>query len=205
MSAAIIVMAKAPVAGRSKTRLCPPCTAEQAAALALAALEDTLAAAAACRAARRVVALDGEPGAWLSPAFDIVPQRGSGLAARLSSAFEDVGGPGLVIGMDTPQVTAELLDMGLEALDERDAAFGPASDGGYWALGLRRPDPRVFDGVPMSDARTGAVQRARLASLGLSVASLPALRDVDTIEDARAVAAEAPHGRFAAALADRRI
>jgi len=103
--------------------------------------------------------------------------------------------------MDTPQLTPALLDAGLEALDGADAAFGAALDGGYWGIGLRRAAPDAFRDVPMSDASTGLAQRARLAALGLKTAVLPPLRDVDTIEDARAVAAEAPHTRFASALA----
>jgi uncharacterized protein len=79
--------------------------------------------------------------------------------------------------------------------------FGAALDGGYWGIGLRRPDPAVFRDVPMSSVTTAAVQRARLAELSLRTAVLPPLRDVDTIADARIVAAEAPGSGFAAALA----
>jgi uncharacterized protein len=201
--AALLVIAKAPVAGRVKTRLTPPCTPAQAARLAAAALADTLAAAAlARRATRRVLVLDGAPGGWLPDGFAVVPQRGDGLAARLAAAFEDAGGPAFLVGMDTPQVTPALLDAALESLDRADAAFGAALDGGYWGIGFRRPDPGAFRGVPMSEPHTGAVQRARLAELSLRTALLPALRDVDTIDDARAIAAEAPRSRFAAALAE---
>lgn len=197
----LLVIAKAPVAGRVKTRLCPPCTPAQAAALAGAALADTLAAAArARRAGRRVLVLDGEPGPWIPRGFDVLPQRGEGLAARLAAAFCDVGGPAFLIGMDTPQVTPALLDGGLAALDRADAAFGAAVDGGYWGIGLRRPDPAVFHGVPMSERTTAAVQRTRLAALNLDTAILPPLVDVDTIADARVVATEAPGSRFARVL-----
>ena len=101
--------------------------------------------------------------------------------------------------MDTPQVTPRLLDAGLERLDDAPAVYGAAADGGYWAIGLREPDPRVFEGVPMSRAWTGAAQLARLDALGLAPARLPALRDVDTVADAPVVAALAPRGAFAAA------
>ena len=198
---ALLVIAKAPVPGRVKTRLTPPCTPEQAARLAGAAIEDTLAAALAVgRDVRRVVVLDGEPGPWIPDGFEIVPQRGEGLAARLAAAFADAGAPAFLVGMDTPQVTPALLEAGLDAVADRDAAFGAALDGGYWGIGLREPDPRVFAGVPMSEDNAGVVQRVRLAILGLRTAVLPPLRDVDTIEDARAVAREAPYGRFAATL-----
>jgi rSAM/selenodomain-associated transferase 1 len=197
----LLVIAKAPAPGRVKTRLTPPCSPKQAALLAGAALSDTLAAATRARLpGRRVLVLDGAPGTWVPRGFAVVPQRGDGLAARLAAAFQDAGGPAFLVGMDTPQVTPELLDAGLGALDRADAAFGAALDGGYWGIGLRRADPEAFRDVPMSDPSTGAVQRVRLAELGLRTAVLPPLRDVDTIDDARAVAAAAPHTRFAAAL-----
>jgi rSAM/selenodomain-associated transferase 1 len=198
---ALVVMSKAPVPGRVKTRLCPPCTPAQAARLARAALEDTLAACESAGAERRVLALDGEPDGWLPPSWELVAQRGDGLAERLANAFEDVGGPAFLLGMDTPQVSSALLSAGLGALQRADAVLGPATDGGYWAIGLRAAERAVFAGVPMSSHRTGAVQRARLAALGLRTAHLPALLDVDYIAAAHAVAAAAPASRFAAALA----
>jgi rSAM/selenodomain-associated transferase 1 len=197
----LIVIAKAPVAGRVKTRLCPPCTPDQAADLARACLQDTLDAAARSRAGRRIVVLDGEPGPWLPSGFEVIAQRGDGLEERLAAAFADVGEAAFLVGMDTPQLTPELLDSGLEAVTTGDSAFGAALDGGYWGLGLRTPDAAVFAGVPMSSSRTGAVQRARLAMLGLHPAILPPLLDVDTFRDALAVAADAPQTRFAAAVA----
>jgi uncharacterized protein len=198
---ALIVIAKAPVPGRVKTRLTPPCTPSDAAALAAAALADTLATVARARGAgRRVLVLDGAPGPWVPDAFEVLPQRGVGLAARLAAAFADVGGPAFLIGMDTPQVTPGLLEAGLRALDGADAAFGPALDGGYWGIGLRRADPAVFHDVPMSVPTTAAVQRARLDELQLTTVELPPLLDVDTIADARRVAAAAPASRFARAL-----
>jgi uncharacterized protein len=148
-----------------------------------------------------VLVLDGAPGPWLPRDIEVVPQRGDGLAARLADAFQAAAGPAFLVGMDTPQVTPELLDAGLDALEHADAAFGAALDGGYWGIGLRRPDPEAFRLVPMSSATTGAFQRARLAELGLTTALLPPLRDVDTITDAHAVAAAAPHTRFATTLA----
>lgn len=200
----ILVMAKAPVPGRVKTRLCPPCSAEEAAALAEAALVDTLTAVAATPAAWRAVALEGDPGPWLLPGFRTFPQCGAGLAERLGAAFAVTGGPAVVIAADTPQVTPGLLGPVLAALDSAgaDAVLGPTDDGGYWALGLGRADPRVFAGVPMSHPATLARQRARLVELELALApDPPTLRDVDDMADARAVAAGIPGSRFAAALA----
>jgi uncharacterized protein len=201
MTPALLVIAKEPVPGRVKTRLCPPCTPAQAARLALAALEDTLAACdRAAGSARRVLVLDGRPGPWLPRGWGTIAQRGAGLAERLSAAFKDARGPAFLVGMDTPQLSPTLVAEGLEALAYRDAVFGPATDGGYWAIGLREHDPSVFAGVPMSHVFTGAIQRARLAALGLRTLDLPELRDVDDIAAARAVAADAPATRFAAVL-----
>ncbi len=79
--------------------------------------------------------------------------------------------------------------------------LGPAWDGGYWSVGLKRACEEVFLGVPMSRAGTGAAQRARLRALGLRIHEQAELRDVDTITDARLVARQAPASRFARALA----
>jgi hypothetical protein len=169
-------------------------------------LADTLAAARGTGATGRIVVLDGSPGPWLPAGFAVLPQRGLGQAARLAAAFADAhaasGNPALLIGMDTPQVTPGLLDACAARLGRpgTDAVLGHAADGGWWALGLRRPMPGLFDGVPMSTAHTGAVQAARLGLLGLRCAPLPVLRDVDTVGDALAVAGAAPGSRFAAAL-----
>lgn len=206
MRATLLIIAKAPVAGRSKTRLCPPCTPQQAADLAAAALADTLDVVAAVRGvARRVLVLDGAPGGWLPPGFDVVPQSGGDLADRIAAAFAVVDGPALLVGMDTPQLTPGHLRRGLDALATHDAALGLAPDGGYWAIGLRRPGVDVFSGVPMSAPDTGLRQRDRIDRAGLRCGDLPWLRDVDTIADAAAVAKAAPHTRFARTFADLRV
>ena len=203
MSACLIVIAKAPVPGLAKTRLTPPLTPEQAANLAEASLLDTLHAVLATPAARRILALEGEPGSWLPSGFEVVRQRGGGLADRLAGAFEDAGTPAFLVAMDTPQITPELLAGALGRLDDPDgpdAVLGPAPDGGYWGIGLRRPDAAVFEGIPMSSTYTGSLQHERLTALELSTELLSELEDVDTLAEARAVALAAPGTRFAAAL-----
>ena len=206
---AVVLLAKAPVAGRVKTRLHSAFSPHDAATLARAALEDTLAAMSSTSAAHRVVALDGEPGPWLPPGFEVVEQPQGDLGARLAAAFGGVlertgHSPALLVGMDTPQLGAHLAAADFA---DADAVLGLTDDGGYWAIGLREADDRVFDGVPMSTARTGGAQLRRLRDLGLRVRLLPQLRDVDVPADARAVALDAPGTRFAAAwrrLADDR-
>lgn len=201
----VLVMAKAPAPSRVKTRLCPPATPAQAAALAEAALADTLEAVVGCRADRRVIALDGAPGPWLPPGFDLIVQQGRTFADRLANAWTAVGEDGFQIGMDTPQLASADLDHALTRLDRSgvDAVLGPALDGGWWGIGLREPVD-VFRGVPTSTSTTGARQLRRLERLGLRVESLPPMRDVDTFADAIAVAALVPRSRFGAALSDVR-
>ncbi|HET9770587.1 MAG TPA: DUF2064 domain-containing protein [Acidimicrobiia bacterium] len=201
----VLVMAKEPRPGRVKTRLCPACSPEEAAAVAEAALADTLAAVAACGAPRKILALDGEPGAWLPPGFDVVRQRGDDFNQRLVEAWNAAGGPGLQLGMDTPQVTAPELDELLTRLDTADAVLGHAFDGGWWVIGWRGADPAaMFSGVPMSTANTGRAQEARILALGLRLHRAAPKRDIDTLDDLATVARDFPRlrtARLARALA----
>lgn len=197
-------IAKTPVPGRVKTRLSPPCLAEEAARLADASLADTLNALRQASADRRVLFVEGDLPAQLAAGFEVVPQATGDLAERLAAAFAAVEGPAVIVGMDTPQVTPALLERAATTLRRPgvDAVLGPATDGGYWAIGLREPRPDVFAGVPMSTSRTARAQRGRLRELGLLWFELPMLRDVDRMEDARAVAALAPGTSFAATFAE---
>jgi len=209
----LIVLAKAPVPGRVKTRLCPPATPQQAADLAAAALADTLAATRLVPGTRVVVALDGARDAALSAVLDgttVIAQRGGALGERIAAAHADVArlAPGactVQIGMDTPQLDPDVLDRCLETVSRPggpDALLGPAADGGWWALALR--DPRHADLirlVPASRTDTGERTRAALVAAGLRVAALPELTDVDTMVDAHAVALACPGSRFATLLA----
>jgi rSAM/selenodomain-associated transferase 1 len=196
----LAVIAKSPAPGKVKTRLCPPCTPQQAAALAEASLRDTLAAMAAVAGPRRAIVLDGPPGAWMTDEH-VLAQRGDGLDERLAAALHDLGGPALIVGMDTPQVTPGQLRRALRVLEHEGAVLGPASDGGYWCIGLRAPDPRLLHGVPMSVAHTLDAQRRRLRAHGVAFSEVDELLDVDTMDDARAVAADAPDTHFARMLA----
>ena len=248
----VIVLAKAPVAGRVKTRLCPPLRGEQAADIALAALNDTLMAVASVAADHHVLVLDGEPGDWVPSGFVVLPQKTGLLDQRLIDAFADVfhyvgalpssgaptdaeegvateshaldqagpptrdrtatqkgepvevktveipshrnlGEPCVLIAMDTPQVHPHQLSDALRQLADADSVIGMAEDGGYWLIGLNRPDPAVFRDIPMSIASTGAAQLERLVALGHHVATVDKLRDIDTFADLDAVAAEFPN------------
>ncbi len=204
MSAVLLVMAKAPAPHRTKTRLSPPCTPVEAARLAEAALADTLATVASVDAGRHVLVLDGDAGPWVPAGIEVRAQRGNTFNERLAAAFDDVGTPSVLIGMDTPQVSAWELGAAIAALDHgaTDAVLGLATDGGWWAIGFRERQPSAFEGIPMSADDTGARQLKRLQSLGLSVTMLPRLRDVDRFSDARIVADQIPASRFARSVRD---
>lgn len=210
----LLVVAKAPVAGLVKTRLMPEASPREAAAIASAALLDTLSVARRTPAAVPLVALTGDVAAAHDPAglraalrgLSVLPQRGRGLAERLGNAHADVaarhpGLPVVQIGMDTPQVTTTLLGAVAAGLVTHPATLGAAEDGGWWALGLRDPaHAAVLRAVPMSRDDTAARTRDALHRLGLRVGDGPRLTDVDTMADAVAVAREIPGSRFAAAV-----
>jgi glycosyltransferase A (GT-A) superfamily protein (DUF2064 family) len=196
----VLVITKAPVPGRSKTRLSPPCTPDQAAGIAAAAVGDTLDTVRAAPVAGRVVALDGHPGLLDLDGFRVVPQGAGDLGIRLAAAFADAMADGpvptLLIGMDTPQVTAELLARCaglLESAGAGGAVLGTAPDGGWWALGLHSAEPAaVLASVPMSRDDTAVRTREALEATGLTVLDLPELTDIDHFPDALAVAGECP-------------
>jgi len=202
----VTVIAKAPVPGQVKTRLSPPCTPEQTAEVAAAALADTLAAVedvARAAVARRVLLLDGDRQSWMSTAFEVVAQRGTGLEQRLCNGFVDLG-PGVIIGMETPHVAAALTSAVAAARRGVDS-IGLATDGGYWMIGLCAASAAIanelFDGIPMSSTHTGLAQLRRLQAHGRQVQLLPMARDLDTFDDLRAVAESGRTGSLAAVAA----
>ena len=209
MSPVGLVVAKAPVPGQVKTRLAASVGNVAAAELAAAALADTLES---CAAAfdRCWLAVTGDLDAAVGAAtltgllrdWTVVPQRGTGLGQRLANAHRDVGrdagAPVVQLGMDTPQAGPDVLRGVTDQLTPNCAALCPAVDGGWWVLAL--PDPHAAGAlatVPRSTGITGLLTCAALDRHGLRVAEAAILRDV--AEDAAAVAATAPHTRFAAA------
>lgn len=217
----VVVIAKECLPGRVKTRLHPALSYEGAAELASASLDDTLAVVNALPAftetegvsparARRILAFDGVTPPSAAAGWEILPQVDGDLDERLAAIFDSCDEPTLLVGMDTPQLSAALLAPVFADWDAAtrpglrstptDAWFGPAADGGFWALGLNKPTGALIRGVAMSRDDTGATQLARLTDAGLRVRMLDTLTDVDTIETATEVAAIAPDGRFAATL-----
>lgn len=208
-----LVVAKAPVPGQVKTRLAAGVGAVAAADLAAAALLDTLEVCAeAFGTARCHLALGGALGGAVRgdeiarglAGWSVVGQTGATLPERLANTHAEVGASGgaplVQVGMDTPQLGSDLLTGVAEGLRTHDAVVGPADDGGWWALALRRPAHAcVLPDVPVSTPHTCARTVQALLHRGLRVGTADTLRDVDTVADADAVAALAPHSRFAQA------
>lgn len=199
---AIVVLAKAPRPGAVKTRLSPPLSHYDAAAFAAASLSDTLDVADQVAWSARILALDVHTRAWARPGWLRLQQRGESLDERLGNALLDAqqvasGEPVLLIGMDTPHLTAADLRRARDALTTHDAVVGPATDGGFWALGLRRAEGRLVHGVQMSTAATAAAQLERLSEASLRTALVAQYRDIDTIDDAWAAARSKTGARFA--------
>jgi glycosyltransferase A (GT-A) superfamily protein (DUF2064 family) len=207
-----LIVAKAPVPGLAKTRLAAALGDGVAAGIAAAALLDTLDAVADTPLAAKVVALTGDlASACESEAirerlsgFTVVEQRGDSFAHRLANAHADAAAtagpmPVLQIGMDTPQVTAELLTRCARALLGAHAVIGPARDGGWWLLGVAdAATAECLRLVPMSRPDTGAMTYAALLQTGSPVIVLEELADVDTVADISGVRADCrPSGRFA--------
>lgn len=207
-----LVVAKAPVAGLAKTRLGALVGDVVAARLAAAALLDTLdACEQAVGAARVHVAMAGDLDAAEQSqelrrrlaSYDVFEQCAGGFDVRLAQAHGTVAtrAPGAAVvqvGMDTPQLDADLLTGAAEDLADHDAVLGPAVDGGWWVLALRDPaTAAALVGVPMSTDGTCDHTRQALVAAGLRVGQTAVLRDVDEVDDARAVAALAADSRFA--------
>ncbi len=196
----LIVLAKAPIPGQVHARLCPPCSPSEAALLAEAALRDTLEVAESCGATRVVVALEdleNDVPRWFPPGIEVIRQRAGTPDVRMAGAFDDVVGTTpentLLVGMDTPQISADWLRGGFVALGSgAEAVLGLTTDGGCWLVGLQRANQRVFEGIPMNTSNTGFAQRARMESLGLRLAVLPEAFFVGLPHDFDRLCAEYP-------------
>lgn len=211
MRQTLLIFAKQPVAGRTKTRLCPPLSHAAAAELYACFLHDTLALARHVPASSRVIVYQPEEAASyfaaLAPDFDLLPQQGADLGERMERCFTTVlgAGPGaaVLIGSDIPTLPAAYVNRAFALLGEHDLVLGPSDDGGYYLIGMRRPHPRLLREVTMSTPTVLRDTLAIAAELGLRTALLPGWYDVDTPADLTRLRAElaaappvvAPHTR----------
>ncbi len=193
-SGTLFIFVKAPVAGRVKTRLARELGFGRAAALFRVMTQKTIAEA-SNGDWRTVLAVDPTPAVagfnnvWPMP-LDRMPQGRGDLGARMKRAFEGRArrfqerGPIVIIGADAPQLQTAHIARAFDALRGADAVFGPASDGGYWLIGLagRRGAPNLFCDVRWSTAHALADTKASLPST-FRVAEIDCLKDVDEASD----------------------
>lgn len=195
----IAILARAPVAGATKTRLIPALGAEGAARLHRRLLQRTVAAALAARLGPVTLWWAGGapraelPGLGAADAPRIAVQPPGDLGDRMLAAVNaGLPRPTLVIGSDCPGYTAELLREAAAALAHHDAVLVPAEDGGYVLIGLAVAEPRVFAGMAWGSAGVLTATRARLRALGWNWRELAPLWDVDRPADLARLATEFP-------------
>jgi hypothetical protein len=196
----LFIFAKAPIPGQVKTRLCPPLTPDEAASLHGSIVLDMLERSRGAAGIDRVVAcapsadhvffkiLEERHGAGL------LTQTGDDLGARMAHAIGEAFAREyrrvLVIGTDLPTLPGSVFGEARALLDAHDLVLGPAHDGGYYLIGLRKSAPELFAGIPWSTDKVLAMTQQKAAALGLSIALLPVRRDIDTVEDLAAVIEE---------------
>lgn len=200
----LIIFAKAPIAGMVKTRLFPHLSFEEAAGLQRALLADMVAKTACLPGIRRCLAytpertLDMVQELCFGLPIEYGLQEGEGLGERmkrsLACAFGRGAGKAAIIGTDVPTLPPYYLCTAFVKLDEADLVIGPANDGGYYLIGMKRPIPELFDGISWSGPGVFGATMEKARSLGLTVFCLPPLQDIDTIKDLKGLLGAAlPH------------
>ncbi len=192
-STALIIFAKAPIAGQVKTRLCPPLTPDESASLHGSLVLDLLERCQTLKGCDRVLA--GAPTSdhpffrAMNTRFKIPiwQQVGDDLGARMSQAFQSALGENyhsaMIIGTDIPGLTVPLMTTACKSLQDHDLVLGPTEDGGYYLIGLRKPVMELFEHIPWSTDSVFSLTQEKAQALGLSLKILPMLRDLDTVED----------------------
>lgn len=188
MKSAIGLIAKAPIDGEVKTRLCPPLEPHEAREVAISMLRDGADAAGATDADLWCVHT-GDPALLtlhLPSGTSLLLQRGAGLAERLANAQRELHDVGydrvLLVAGDAPTVDTDYLDAGLAALVDHEVVLGPAVDGGYTLIGSSRPTPTLF-AVTMSTDAVLDDTIAQAVAADLRVCLLAERGDLDTLQD----------------------
>src|SRR5574341_2393969 len=188
---ALLVIAKRPAAGQAKTRLAPPFSHAEAAQLYECFLRDTLDLVRAVPGVARLIHYAPSSAAGyfrqLAPDFGLTPKIGDSLGERLDNVLTHCLSAGfaraVIMDSDSPTLPAEYLGRAFAMLDDADVVFGPCDDGGYYLIGLTRPQPRLLREVQMSTPNVLKDTLAVAQAEGLRVALLPTWYDVDTVAE----------------------
>ncbi len=201
-STAFVIFAKAPIPGQVKTRLCPPLTPDEAATLHGSFVLDTLERT---KLATTTLKLPCDRYLACAPSsthvfFKIMEERhgvkvidqvGDDLGARMNQVCESMFARGyrrvVMIGTDVPTVPLNHFGQAQDQLEHHDLVLGPALDGGYYLIGLRRKSPELFTGIPWSTSQVLKLTQDKAATIGLKTALLEPWRDVDTLSDLQAL------------------
>ena len=185
---ALIVVAKRPAPGKTKTRLSPHLTPELASALYECFLRDTLDRMKQVDDAQHIIAYLDEPDYFqrLAPGFELIPQKGDDLGERLDNALTGCLSQGyervIIMDSDSPTLPTNYLYQGFEALsNSADVVIGPCDDGGYYLIGASKPTPRLLREVQMSTPTVAADTIALAKEEGLHLIQLPTWYDVDDV------------------------
>ena len=186
-------MARAPVPGRVKTRLCPPLDAEQAAEFYECVLRDVLHELAASERWDTWVAYAERSRDYFQqlpePGIALLPQRGASLGERMHAVFTDLCHAGyshvVLVGSDIPTLKAVSVTRACDLLERSrsDLVLGPADDGGYYLIGLNGPEEGLFTDIVWSTAAVLEQTLAKARQLGLRVRTVAGTYDIDVAED----------------------
>ncbi|MCP4541221.1 MAG: glycosyltransferase [Chloroflexi bacterium] len=195
----LVIMAKRPAVGQTKTRLCPPLTLDQAAALYEALLQDTIELVAGLDSVQLAIAVT-PPEAVDSfrrispPGTILLPVAGKDIGDCLNQVLNCLLASGhsqaIALNSDGPTLPPTCMQQAVAQLDDADVVLGPSEDGGYYLIGLKQPQPELFQGIEWSTERVTAQTLDRAKALGLNVALLPSWYDVDTATDLDRLRAE---------------
>ena len=206
----LLVVAKQLAPGQTKTRLCSSLTSFQAAELYECFLRDTLDAMREVPGVEPVIGYLPDDAQdyfhQLAPDMSLIRQRGSSLGERLDDLLKQALNGGsqkaVVMDSDSPTLPADYLSMAFEQLTETDVVLGPTTDGGYYLIGVKQPQPRLLRQVQMSTSHVLADTLALAKASKLSISLLPSWYDIDTIADLRRLESEiaemSANGRAAA-------
>lgn len=189
MHTALIIFVRQPQLGKVKTRLAATMGDAKALKVYELLLAHTYQLAATMDMPVYMYYADGiaENDLWQGPHFHKKEQQGDDLGLRMSNAFTETFAQGhqqvIIIGSDCYELTAAIVTEAFTALAQSDAVIGPATDGGYYLLGLNQPMPEVFEGIAWSTDTVAAATMGKLYELGHSVTMLQALTDVDEEKD----------------------